>query len=671
MELNSTDIPSMNNIYESKYWDKVRNEQQTLSDNLYKKSKNPFISGVVSRPSYASAFGGNDDVNSAEFPSLTGNNINIANFKHNNMQPFLKKNVTQNTSDIQTTKLQMNTGNDMYYKNKKEIENFFTPTESYTYQNDFTDKSIFLKERTNISKIQNNTSPIESVKVGAGLGLGYTSEGSGGFQQSSSLDYAMPKSLDELRTKINQKNSTYEIPFQGPSKMIDKRADATPFDKNKPERVYTQTEDNWFKTTGSILKETDRPIENVKATSRINTHIDYSGPTNIQISSGIDDTYGKNSIIVYNNERQLTETRTVQTNLTSSFKAFVAPILDALKITNKSYLVEAARGVGNPSIQIPEKATLYDPISHVMKTTIKETTIHDSQVNNLTGPDGTYSTIEDQARTTTKETTIHDSQVNNLTGPDGTYSTVEDQARTTTKETIIHDSQVGNLTSIVNATYADNDDKTKTTIRQTMKAEDNTRNIGGVIYKIQVYNTEEVAKTTVKQTTVKSGGSMMGFLGGILEGLMGGYLNTNYDPKNTQKQFTSDCENYGIAGSKEKFSQMDRTSVRNAEIDGTREMLLINAGDYIPPGGGKYAGTAKEDIRMDTNKKQIDLEESTRLSNNISRIYQSRPGPIEDANIPKKVFDDFDYNNAYNNRLDNNILSSLKSNDLNISINPI
>jgi len=670
MKLNSTDIPSMNNIYESKYWDKVRNEEQSLSDDLYNKSKNPFISGVVSRPSYASAFGGNDDVNSAEFPSLTGNNINIANFKHNNMQPFLKGNVTQNTSDIQTTKLQMNTGNDVYYRNKKEIENFFTPTESYTYQNDFTDKSNFLKERTNISKIQNNTSPIESVKVGSGLGLGYTSEGSGGFQQSSSLEYAMPKSLDELRTKINQKNSTYEIPFQGPSKMIDKRAEATPFDKNKPERVYTQTEDNWFKTTGSILKETDRPIENVKATSRINTHIDYSGPSNTQISSGLDDTYGKNSIIVYNNERQLTETRTVQTNLTSSFKAFVAPILDALKITNKSYLVEAARGVGNPSIQIPEKATLYDPISHVMKTTIKETTIHDSQVNNLTGPDGTYSTIEDQARTTTKETTIHDSEVNNLTGPDGTYSTIEDQVRTTTKETTIHDNQVGNLSSIVNATYADNDDKTKTTIRQTMKAEDNTRNIGGVVYKIQVYNTEEVAKATVKQTTIKSGGSMMGFLGGILEGLMGGYLNKNYDPKNTQKQFTSDCENYGIAGSKDKFSQMDRTSAHNAEIDGTREMLLINAG-YTPGAGGKYTGTAKEDIRMNTNKKQIDLEESTRVSNNIGRIYQSRPVPIEDENITKKVFHDLDYNNAYNNRLDNNILSSLKSNDLNISINPI
>jgi hypothetical protein len=634
MELNATDIPSMNNIYDSKYWNKVRNDEQELSNDLYKKAKNPLIEGVVPRSAYASDFNG--EINS-EIKSLTGDYINAANFKHNNMQPFLKKNVTQNTNDIQTTRLQMNTGNDMYYRNKKEIESFFAPTESYIYQNDFTDTSGFLKERINCTTKQNNVSPIESVKVGSGLGLGYTSDGSGGFQQSNAIDYAMPKSIDELRTKINQKNSTYEIPFQGPSKGIDKRAEVAPLSKNKPERTYAQTENNWFKTTGSVFKEQDRPIENLKATSRIITHTDYSGTANTKLSSGFDDNYGKNNIIVYDNERQLTETRTVQTNLTSSFKAFVAPILDALKITNKVYLVEAARAVGNASIQIPEKATLYDPVNHIMKTTIKETTIHDSQINNLTGPNETYSTIEDQVRTTTKETTIHDSQIGNLTFP-------------------------------VNATYADNDDKTKKTVRETMKAEDNTRNIGGKIYKIQVYNTEEVAKTTIKQTTIKPCGTMMGFLGGILDGILGGYLNANYEAKNTQKQSTSDIENYGIAGSKDSFAQMNREAAYNAEIDGTREMILMNAG-YTPGAGGKFVGVPKENIKMDTNKKQVDLEESTRVTNNIGRIYQSRPIPIEKENITNPTYHDYD--NAYAGRLDNNILSSLKSNDFNISINPL
>ena len=51
----------------------------------------------------------------------------------------------------------------------------------------------------------------------------------------------------------------------------------------------------------------------------------------------------------------------------------------------KEYTVESERGVGNPSIQIPEKATTYDPDNHIMKTTVKETTIHDSEMTNLSG----------------------------------------------------------------------------------------------------------------------------------------------------------------------------------------------------------------------------------------------------------------------------------------------
>jgi hypothetical protein len=55
--------------------------------------------------------------------------------------------------------------------------------------------------------LRNNEFPIKSVKVGPGLNQGYNSKGIGGFQQTDQLDYAMPKSLDELRSKINQKNS--------------------------------------------------------------------------------------------------------------------------------------------------------------------------------------------------------------------------------------------------------------------------------------------------------------------------------------------------------------------------------------------------------------------------------------------------------------------------------
>ena len=38
---NGNDIPSMNNIYSSKYWEKVKEDEQKRSDNLYEKSKSP------------------------------------------------------------------------------------------------------------------------------------------------------------------------------------------------------------------------------------------------------------------------------------------------------------------------------------------------------------------------------------------------------------------------------------------------------------------------------------------------------------------------------------------------------------------------------------------------------------------------------------------------------
>ena len=72
----------------------------------------------------------------------------------------------------------------------------------------------------------------------------------------------------------------------------------------------------------------------------------------------------------------------LSSNVSSIVKANVAPIMDALKYSMKEYTVESERGVGNPSIQIPSKSTTYDPDNHIMKTTIKETTIHDNETIN-------------------------------------------------------------------------------------------------------------------------------------------------------------------------------------------------------------------------------------------------------------------------------------------------
>lgn len=671
MELYPEDVPSMNNIYDSKYWDKVRKDEQSRSDKMYEKAKTPFETGVVATPAYASMFqtltNNDNNLTNDTVSSLTGQNVNIENFTHNNMQPFFKGNVTQNIDPNRTTaRLDINTGTDKFYKHKKEVDCFFKPTSGYGNVCSMKNYDDYYKEHIETSKLKTSVFPIESVKVGPGLNKGYTSYGSGGFQQSDSLDYAKPKTLNELRSKVNQKSNHFEVPFQSPVKGTDQRGVVTPFSKHKPEKSYEQTPEQWIKTTGANLKNTERPEQYVKATSRIDSHIEYTGTADSGAikGKGTEDDYGKQNIMVYNNERQFTETRTVVSNATSIVKAIVAPVIDALKFTIKEYTIDSARAGGNIKTQIPEKATLYDPVNHVMKTTVKETTIHDAELNNLTGPDQSYTALEDQAKTTVKETTIHDSELNNLTGPDGTYTALHDQAKTTIKETTIHDAVLNNIKGN-DSSYVNTDDNAKTTLRETLPIQDTTRNIGSGTYKVYVYDPDLVIKTTVKETTIK-GKSQFGFLGGLLEGLIGAYISTPVELKNTQKQFTSDYSEYGIAGSAEEHRQTSRDAEYNAEIDETREKLLIAAG-YTPNAGNMGTiGANKDDISM-TTKKQFENSISSRNVGNISKIYQTTPMSIDNCSITRPQV----LNNAYENRLDSSLLNSLKTNEFDIRINPI
>lgn len=669
MNLNPEDIPSMNNIYSSKYWDKVKQDEQILANDKFEKSRSPFETGIVSRSTNSSDMYSTIDHNKdTKFVySLTGNKMDAESFTHNNMQHFLKKNVTQNT-DIEHTgsKLDMSTGGNMYWKKKQEVESFFIPSKDLTNLCGMKNNDDFYKSRVNSSLTTktNNFFPIEKVRVGPGLNKGYDSKSSGGFQQQDTLEYAKPRSMDELRTKINQKNTYFEIPFQAPIQGTHQRGVVAPYDKNRPDKTYRQTEDQWIKTTGSVIKESSRPGIYVKPTTRPESHREYKGiSTNNNKKAGIKDDYGKQNIIVYDTERQTTEKQVVVSNLTSIVKAIVSPVVDALKLTMKEYTVESTRAVGNPSIQIPSKATLYDPDNHIMKTTVKETTIHDSEMNNLTGNKETYSALQDLAKTTVKETTIHDSEMNNLTGNKETYSALQDVAKTTIKETSIHDTTISNIKG-GEGTYATTDDEAKKTLRQTLPKIDTIRNIGTTNYKVYVYDPDMVVKTTIKQTTIK-GKSEFGFLGGVLEGLFGGYLNANIELKNTQKQFLSDTNEYGIAGSLNNHKQTDRTATDNAEIDGTREAILIAAG-HTPNPGNVNIGIDSEDIEM-SSRKHFQNDITYRENGNIGVTYQSTPEPLNICSITKTP----QTNNAFENRLDSGLLEAINTNDFAIQINPI
>lgn len=626
MELASMDKPSMKNIYESNHLNHIKSQEKERARQNYEMSKNPMKSGVVPQPAFSSMFAPVSD----EVSLLSGEAIDKSKFTHNNMQPFIKGNVTQNVEKF-TSKLDYNTGVDKLYQGKKEVINQNIQQNNVHNINGAKIANEFLKDRLTVSKVMNNVLPFKQQNIGPGLNKGYSTEGTGGFQQIDTREYALPKSIDELRSKINQRSGNFQVPIVGPAKKTEQRAVVMPLKKNRPETTYAQDIGNWFKSRSIHTKDAARAELAVKNTHRQTSHVEYQGTAKYVNIKGVaeNDDYGKSKIIVYDNERNTTQTATPIANLTSSVKAAINPVLDVMKLSLKEYLVNAPRAAGNTSIQMPNKLTVQDKDDN-MRTTVKETTIHDSDTLNLTGPDASYSALHDIAKTTVKETTIHDGENLNLTGPDASYSAIQDDA--------------------------------KKTLRETLPIQDTTRNIGKGTYRVYMYN-PEIAKRTMKETTI-NGKAELGFIGGVINSILGAYATTDIDLRNSHKQFTVDNENIGIAKAACEYRQVSREAEENAEIDGAREQLLIDAGGTPNPGRMNIP-IDKSNVDMKSNK-LIEDSYAAREKGNIGVIYQTRP-EITECNITRNV----ENANAFADRLDGSVLKSLEKNDFNININPI
>ena len=655
MELRSGDIPSMNNYYNSTNWETIKNRDIMLNNNSKLNNLN-YSNGEQS-----------DFTNIEEsFISLTGEKMNTEDFKHNNMQKFIKSGVTQNV-DLDNYIVDNNKDVNQLYNNKKELENFFEPQRGFSNINGSNFKSKFIKDRTvnSLSGLHNNVFPIDQIRVGPGIDDGYNNAGTGGFHNYYNNVHALPKDIDDLRTKTNQKMRTFNNDYTAPKIKTAQRGIVNSFNKNKPEKVFKTDKKNWFKTTGANLKNSKRPIENVKDTNKQYSHIEYSGGVKyIKPGVGDNDEYGKDTIMVYDNERQTTESKTSISNITSIVKAIVAPIVDGIKFSTKEYMVDSARETGGNIKGPVEKPTTYDPVNHIAKTTVKETTIHDNENTNLKGPNTGYSASQDIAKTTVKETTIHDNENTNLKGPNTGYSASQDIAKTTVKETTIHDNHIGNLKGEIVETYVPFDDKAKTTVKETSSQllKDDLRNIGPVEYRTYVYDPDLVAKTTVKETTIK-GKSEYGFLGGLLNSLIGGYSNKKIKLNNTNKEFTSQISSYGNVSSIQDHRSGLRKQYYNAEQDDTREKILMAAG-HTPNPGNMNLNIDSKDINISVNRNALNPEDF----GNVAKIYQNQPSIKSYKNTFTK---ENIQNNAYKDRLDSSIMESLKTNELNIGINPI
>lgn len=585
--VNRNEIPSMRNAYESTYTRTADQTVQQKATKKYQQAEDPMKTAVISNNYHFMKEGDTAKKQEEMVKSLTGDFVDRKDFTHNNMVPFYGGRIRQNMDDHSNRTLLENfTGVTDMHKSKCEVGSLGDLKRDVGNVTGMQSYDDFYKDRMVQPTVRNNEFPIPQMHVGPGVGQGYTSEPTGGYQQFDIQQYAQDKCVDELRTKLNPAKDAIGAADRSKqtyaSRTVDGlktglRGETGEVSKNRVDTFFEQTPDMWLKTTAATLKPSKTGEFNVKETNRLTTTKEHMGSAyasgnlarttdpSVQPSSRVQlrtpefgvaamdrygkgerDDYGKSKILVYNNERDLTTTKVYQGNLTSLVKSIIAPIEDMIKITKKQHHVDNPRHFGNINIQIPDKMRVYDP-NDVARTTIKETLIHDAILGNLKGAEKlTVHDPNDATRTTVKETTIHDAILGNLKGSDKlTVYDPNDVARTTIKETLIHDEVgAGSVTGPKQIYVYDPDKIAKKTIRETLERMDYEMNMATqAVRKGIVYDPDDVANTTIKETTVDKErlyGNINAKEGG------GGYETNEFDARTTQKQFVSDHDYIGV-----------------------------------------------------------------------------------------------------------------------------
>jgi hypothetical protein len=574
--------------------------------------------------------------------SLTGNPVDRESFFHNNMVPFfggtVKQNIEENSNQ---TLLESFTGNDPNYQQKVEVkrDDLFKPVANLTNPYGTSNLDGYNLDRYIVSNLRNNQAPIEPIRVGPGLNQGYTAEGSGGFQQANTLDFVLPKTVDELRVKTKPK-----VSYEGvvvPGSHIAKPGKVGVVAKNKPDTFYVNGPDRLFTSVGDVTGPTLRPDILIRYTNRKttelknrvgpataaaigsqpqmkpvfkqSTRINFAGanPRNQnavgqwQINApnkAIPNDYGRGAMKTKPNNRQVTGPKMQITNLSVPNKNAMAPNQPNVRHTRKTNVVGNNR-YGNFQNTGPNRGKVYDP-NDLPRTTVKEQMVNNSHQGYFqnTGPNrGQVYDPNDLPRTTIKEQNIdnnHQGYFQN-TGPNrGQVYDPNDLPRTTIKEQMIDNSYQGNFqnTGPNRGKVYDPNDLPRTTIKEQMidnSYQGNFQNTGP--NRGKVYDPNDLPRTTIKEQTID--GNRLGGMTGRTKGMV-------YDPKNipapTIKQQTIVNNSMGniqnqLSGGAYKTKKMDAKNTQRMTTS------VHYTGDATGPKRGGYTETsvkAKNTVRQ-------------------------------------------------------------------------
>ena len=426
-KLSTTNLFNAPSVYTDKYFNPNMNEAM-------------IVSAMDSSPA---------QVGSA-YTSMTGQAVDMEYFRHNNMTPYFGSKVhTNNASNATESTLDSYTGSASQYISKTEQSPLFAPSENQQWAFGMPSTADFVQSRQNPSMRMANVKPFESIQVGPGLGLGFTSEGVGGFNSGLlAREEWRDRTVDELRVDNKQKASGLGMyGYEGPAYS---HVPITPqvehhgiVEKNRVERAFELGPERLMTTTGLEKGPTMRSINIERNVTRPDTTTDYTGvagngrtmqqvrgeymPThNQQLESfplsaayaanrggAHEHDYGVKSQVAYPNNRSLPRNVTASHPsedgyygaVKNTLGAAVAPFMDMLRPSRKENTVGNMRPYQNAKapVEAPYVYNPHDtaPVTH--RQTMEESK-YLAQVNaNQRG--GAYASTPHQAISNERDTT--------------------------------------------------------------------------------------------------------------------------------------------------------------------------------------------------------------------------------------------------------------------------
>lgn len=379
------------------------------------------------------------------FVSMSGNEINQNEFRHNNMTPYYGAKIRgrTNTENATESVLDNMVGSGSQAIKKSEQGSLFTPVENVQWTTGAPNTTEFMLSRQNPGMYKSNTKPWEEERVGPGLNAGFGVNGTGGFNSGmASREAWMPKTVDELRVSTNPKPSFILNGHGGPANSSIKNLGSHGIlEKNQPDTYFINGPERYLRTTGSEKRQTVRSEHVIPEVQRTNTSVEYAGvpsggthaPKNREehdkplrqelFYSSFGMPNRTQNAPVAENKMERSSYSNLENNRTTSYAdrfgniggasgvvgAVVAPLMDILKPSRKENVIGNFRESGNVQRIGAGGVRLYNPDDKLKKTN-KETTIEPKFHMNFNGVQqgpGAYSVVEHQFTTNHRDTTTY------------------------------------------------------------------------------------------------------------------------------------------------------------------------------------------------------------------------------------------------------------------------